>query len=190
VQFLDEFDLLNPSDIIKYGYYYNSLPEEERARLLYPENFWTFKSLHQHLWIRARVAAFQAKSYRGFKVGCAMLGYRRNVPVYIPKVGIVTGFNIKESPNGPKTCAEQNALEEIKRERFDLVIALAVAGVPQEDHASGKCHENLYPCGGCRKLLVESPYFKDNTVVLMAHLEHWIFDVHFVRSLMLEHEEI
>ena len=94
---------------------------------------------------RAKTARRRAISWRGFRVGCALItedarGRRR----------IFAGFNVKARQEDSTLCAERMALTRAENAGFDRVIAVAVSGRPQ--YEEGDLNPTLHCCPRCRAM--------------------------------------
>lgn len=101
----------------------------------------------------------RANSHRGFYVGCAVLAYNGL------KYKIFAGANLKPESDSGKMCSEEEALKNTRRDGFNIIIAIAVAGPNQEDGESGLKTTTLPPCGDCRRLFQDLKSVQDNTIV-------------------------
>ncbi len=120
---------------------------------------------------RAQAAAKNARSYRDFKVGCALQGvyYSDHLKISVPKV--YTGANLKPVQGGPKICAEQGAIASAIADGCTHITAIAVAGDPlnERDPVSGKTPETLHPCPTCRALMAGLPeIISKETLIILA----------------------
>ena len=119
-----------------------------------------FKKRRRTLIRLARQAASRANSYRGFKVGCVVLGWDgRDYKTFL-------GANIKPVEGGPKVCAEPQAIGSARAAGCELVVAIMVSGKPQIDHGSGFEPPTLHPCEACRFLMRNIPEVQDDTIIL------------------------
>lgn len=143
--------------------------------------------LQGNLMLFALGAARHADSYRGFRVGAAGLFTRKPfAEVTSSSVEIFTGANSKPYKDGPKCCAEETAINTARSAGYPWVIALAVAGVPQEDSTSGLTTLTLHPCASCRDTLhrVAAP----DARVITLHLEQdGVVEEHALDELLARH---
>lgn len=160
---------------------YPSLDIPPTIEILANPEWRTLWQLRNHLVERARKAAqTTARSYRGFNVGAAMLVVHEN-PEFFALLGhspykIYTGANVKLGPDERNTCAEPEALAQVRQqERFfpvGKIIAIAIAGEPQDepDRSSGIRTPTLHPCNHCRMLLHSTPKMRPDTIIITVRL--------------------
>lgn len=153
--------------------------ESERMELYHRA---MYVKMHERLEESARSAAVFAFSYRGFQVGCAVLAWNSK-----GRYKIFTGSNIKPEEDGPKVCAEQVAIGAARSEGYDLIVALAVAGEPQQDSVSGIYPPTLHPCWICRRLLGTLPEIRPDTVVLTLGNGNGVVEELSVETLLKMH---
>ncbi len=91
----------------------------------------------------AREAQQRGISYRGFKVGCALLAFNGQ------EYKIFQGANMKPFKQGPKYCAEGIALGSAQAEHYNFIVAIVVAGQPQSEY-----DKTLHPCLECVDLFL------------------------------------
>lgn len=99
-------------------------------------------------------ARAKARSYRGFRVGATVLAYDAK---RLASYRFYSGYNIKLTSDGQKTCAEQMAVLAALSAGYQRIIAIGVVGPNQPDGESGKITPTLQPCGGCRRFLSSLP---------------------------------
>lgn len=136
--------------------------------------------LREHLIIRARDAAQKrGRSYRDFRVGASAL-LSSTKPDTLRSIGrtpqiIYTGSNWKLGANERNTCAEQEIVAQIRQQHHLFparkILALVIAGVPQDepDAESGILTPTLHPCRHCRRLLLDTPEMKRDTIIITVH---------------------
>lgn len=109
-----------------------------------------FLAKEKQLVKRAKTARRHAISWRGFRVGCALIaedarGRRR----------IFAGFNVKAQREDTTLCAERMAILRAENAGFNRVVAVAVSGRPQ--HEEGDPHPTLHCCPKCRAMFAARP---------------------------------
>lgn len=125
-------------------------------------------------------------SYRGFKVGCAILaldelGHRS---------GIYFGGNFTPYQGAQWNCAEKRALSKIEERGFNKVLAIAVSGPPQTD-VSGVESPTLHPCHRCRAMFAQSELIQPETLVATSTPDgsaHELFTQESLERLHATHE--
>jgi cytidine deaminase len=148
---------------IRRGPYYSQLHERyDRGhflRSMIPAN--VLVALH-----RAREAQELAVSYRGFKVGAAVVGISWDQAGF----QIMPGINAKTNQDGPLNMhAEQLALRTARHTGADAISLITVVGETQDDQQSGHRMHTLHPCGLCRGILGDDPMVDpDATLVFSA----------------------
>lgn len=90
----------------------------------------------------ARTVRQSGRSYRGFKVGAAVLAFNSR------QYRIFVGCNLKPAQGGPKICAEMAALTAAYAARYFKIIAIAVVGAPREEDET----PTLWPCAACLEM--------------------------------------
>lgn len=179
--------------LINYRIFFEGLSEEESSEWLHPDHVSVFFQIWEHLIDRARGAAEKyAISYRGFKVGCAVLAHSSRIQAETgfkaPSYKVFTGYNIKtQQGDGPNVHAEEIALGAARSEGYDTIVAIVVTGETQEDHASGKVMPTLHPCGRCRTLIGNLPEVKNSTILLTAHLNGETCEIMELEELSIRH---
>lgn len=124
-------------------------------------------------WVidRTRTTAEKySTSYRGFKVGAAVIGWT------LDDCRVWMAANHKPTPEAPKICAETTALARAKAAGCISVDGLVVVGPsdPEEiEGVTGFRAETLPPCRDCSDNLTNHPLLKDggSTPVLTTGLE-------------------
>jgi cytidine deaminase len=114
----------------------------------------------------AREARECAVSYRGFKVGAAVIGITWNRAGF----QIMPGINAKTNPDGPLNMhAEQLAMSTARYKNADAISVVAVVGNTQNDQQSGHAMNTLHPCGLCRNSLRHDTLIhQDETLIFSA----------------------
>ncbi len=116
--------------------------------------------------MRAREAQKLAVSWRGFKVGAAVVA----TSLGKSRFEIMTGVNVKpDEDSAMNVHAEQAALQKVDDRGYQKVAIVAVVGETQNDTQSGHDMPTLHPCGLCRNVLRESPKVDaESTLVVSA----------------------
>jgi len=136
----------------------------------------------------AKKVAERARSYRGFRVGCALFAYNPHAYYYNDVHKVFRGVNIKLGPNSHKVCAEQAAINAAISEGYILIIAMAIAGIPQVDDHSGINSDTLHSCVNCREFFGKLPEIKPDTLIRTAHLRKGdIYEEFTIRDLLRLH---
>ncbi|OYX42982.1 hypothetical protein B7Y94_02520 [Candidatus Saccharibacteria bacterium 32-49-12] len=114
----------------------------------------------------ARLAREQARSYRNFKVGAAIVG----LTFLSRELSLFTGYNIKPAADSHINIhAEELALQAAHAEKIDAVSLVTIVGDTQLDQQSGREMLTLHPCGLCRNALDDDPLvLNDSTLVFSA----------------------
>lgn len=111
------------------------------------------------LYERACEIRERARSYRGFKVGAAILVAYKDAP---HELKVFLGANLKLEEKGSKRCAERMAMNAAVQMRHGklrkhvghqvvIVEGIVVVAEPQtEDHLAGLELSTLHPCKECR----------------------------------------
>lgn len=111
----------------------------------------------------AREAREQARNYRGFNVGCAILSY--NGMGY----QIYRGTNAMPVKGQTKVCAEQSAVcNLLLDDGCNFIVAIVVCGEAQSDGESEVVSPTLHPCGNCRRFLQGFPEVLPGTIICTA----------------------
>jgi cytidine deaminase len=124
------------------------------------------------------------QSYRGFKVGSAILALDSNGL----RTGTYFGGNLTPYKGADWNCAEKRAFETVQQRGFDTVLAIAVTGPVQPDENSGVQSPTLHPCQHCRGLLASSPLVHNETLIATSNLEHTEFELFTRNSLLALHQ--
>lgn len=119
-----------------------------------------------YLIAQALEARKHASSYRNFHVGCAVWAFKSRTTELRGRWAIFTGSNIKLAKDSRPICAEQFAFGAVRSGGYDQIIAMVVAGEPQEDAESGLLSHTLHPCGECRKIFQATPEISPDTLLL------------------------
>ncbi|OGE81319.1 MAG: hypothetical protein A2826_02055 [Candidatus Doudnabacteria bacterium RIFCSPHIGHO2_01_FULL_43_23] len=106
-----------------------------------------------------------ARQYRGFHVGCAVLGWDKTHGYRMFSAG-----NRKPENHAKRECAERRALEKAKIAGIARVIAIVVYGPNQDDDFTRIHRSVLHPCGFCRRIASlhlddGGPIYKDTIYV-------------------------
>lgn len=142
---------------------------ERRAERGMPEHLAAYNRLQDDLVKAAQVARDKAVSYRGFKVGCAALAWKRG-----PKNEYLVraAGNVTPAPGqgkgSAKRCAERNALEAALRDNPEIIVAITSVSRESNTEAPSVAHDVLHPCFDCRQLLRElksKGIMRDETVI-------------------------
>jgi len=123
-------------------------------------------SLEPLYWqaVRARELG---RSHRGFKVGCALLAFRKDAR-RADRWGIFYGMNTKVEKASRPVCAEPIAVNAAYSSGFDEVIGMVVVGRPQLDEHSGLTCKTLHPCHECRVFLRNHPIVPRHARIITA----------------------
>jgi cytidine deaminase len=122
-------------------------------------------------------------SYRGFKVGAAVLALDEPGR----RAGIYFGGNLTPYKGAPWNCAEKRAFEVVQERGFNRILALAVSGPPQID-ASGVESPTLHPCHKCRTMMNESDMTDPNVLVATTNLDQTAHELFTLDSLIRRHD--
>lgn len=125
-----------------------------------------------------------AHSYRGFRVGTAVLAHDTQGG----RLGIHFGGNFTPYKGAEWNCAEKRAFEVIPQRGYDKVLAIAVSGPPYKDSESGIESPTCQPCHRCRCLLQTSTMVGADTLVASTNLSEDVFELSTVESLLKLHE--
>ncbi len=117
----------------------------------------------------ARSTAERGFSYRGFKVGCAGFFYRPKGIGLTERYRIFRAANAKPLEGKSKFCGEMTTSCYARSNGYELIIALAVAGLPQPDGGSGIKSDTLHPCEDCRPFLSGLPEARPDTRIITIH---------------------
>lgn len=101
---------------------------------------------------RALAAAKRAQSYRGFRVGTAVLAYR-SYPGPAGEFRVFVGANVKADEFSRPICAEPPPVLCALHSGFQVVVGMVVIGNRNLDHASNLNPDTLHSCGECRRVL-------------------------------------
>ena len=123
------------------------------------------------------------ESYRGFKVGTAVLALNNS-----GRTGIYFGGNYTPFKGSEWNCAEKRALEAVRAGGFSKVLAIAVSGSPQPDAISGITSPTLHPCHRCRGLLSSSDLVNEETLIATTDLAENEYELFSVKSLLAFHD--
>lgn|GEM_PF-3066663 len=145
--------------------------------------FYVVQKLAQLVDLAEQARDQLGKSYRAFRVGCAVLAIDNSRS----KIGIYFGGNYTPYKGAEWNCAEKRALESTGKKGFNGILAIAVVGKPQKDN-SGVTSDTLHPCSRCRDMFESSTLIKPDTLVLTATPELDEFELHTADSLALRHK--
>lgn len=149
-------DILRPGDRPKFveGWFdLDTLPDIDVEYL-------TIQSLCRITDLSQQAVEMLGESYRGFKVGCAVLALDEPGR----RTGIYFGGNFTPFKGAEWNCAEKRALATIEARGFTSALAVAVSGSPQID-VSGVESPTLHPCHKCRAMLEQSPLMQPDTLI-------------------------
>ncbi len=158
-----------------------------------PERFFTemFEQLRWHLVDRAREEALnRSRSYRNFRVGCAVLAWKHpRIPFISAGLKIYTGANLKPERDSVAVCAETFALQQAI-EAQALLVAVVVTGDLQPDGETGHKTPTLHPCGKCRRYWATlSPGFHLRVPIMTTRLDRDdVFENHTIEQLITLHK--
>ena len=124
------------------------------------------------------------ESYRGFRVGAAVLALDSN----LGRTGIYFGGNYTPFKGAEWNCAEKRAFEVVRAKGFTRVLGVAVSGPAQPDSVSGIESPTLHPCHRCRGLLATSDLVNEDTLVATTNLAEDEFELFTVKSLLALHD--
>lgn len=124
-----------------------------------------------------------AYSYRGFRVGCAVLALDEPGK----RMGIYFGGNFTPYKGAEWNCAEKRALPTVEARGFNKILAIAVSG-PQQIDESGVKSPTLHPCHKCRNMLKHSHLTDPNTLITTVTPEGSAHEIHSLESLLKLHE--
>lgn len=126
----------------------------------------------------------RAHSYRGFLVGAGAMAVGDN-----NRFGRMLGYNVKlDETDRVNIHAEDLVLAKAQDMDYGRIAMLAVIGLTQEDHASGKTTETLHPCGRCRGRLSESPLIGEDTLIVTARPDFTVIELSSIGGLRRLHE--
>ena len=118
-----------------------------------------------------------AYSYRGFKVGAAVLAYNPHTR----ETGVLAAGNLKIRPDKAKFCAEYRSLQIAKRSGLTVVGGIVVAATTDK-HQIGEVTDvetrTLHPCSECRQLFCDHPLMRDDTLILTTGIDSDVYQVH------------
>jgi len=142
---------------------YKKLPEVDRVfnpglPIIGQSDFCTL--VRETLLEEAEKVVPRNHNHRGFGVGVALLGYKsEEKPGSIARWGLFVASNIRLPGNvrksGIRVCGEMAAMDVAHAEGYERIVALAVVGKPQPDHATHKRYPTLRPCVPCRRFMAE-----------------------------------
>ncbi len=117
----------------------------------------------------ARSVAERGFSYRGFKVGCAIFAWRPPGVGLTERYRVFKAANAKPFEGGRKFCAEMTTCCYARSNGYSVIIAVAIAGLPQRDGGSLVESETLHPCEDCRPFLAALPETRPDTRIITIH---------------------
>lgn len=124
-----------------------------------------FEQSKWYLYMLACQARHRAQSYRGFKVGSAVLAFKPNVRHH-ESFRAFPGMNIKFSAQMRTTCSESVALGGAHAGGFDLIVGIVVVGILREEDIA--VIPRLLPCDNCKELLKYHPISHSKARVFCA----------------------
>ena len=135
---------------------------------------------------RAREAQELAVSYRGFKVGAALVG----LSFQPSNFQIMTGVNIKpDEESAMNVHAEQSALQKAHDRNVDAVSMIVVVGETQSDKQSGHEMHTLHPCGLCRGIMNTNSLVDKNATLIASTLPNFsTIELYSVNEFIHYHE--
>jgi len=137
----------------------------------------------------AREVAEYAYSYRGFKVGCAVLAWRPKGIGLPEKYRIFKAANAKPIEGKQKFCGEMTTACYAWSNGYTRIIAIAVAGLPQADGGSGILSETLHPCEVCRPFLAAFPAVTRDTKIVTVHNHSGLVREFTLEEIMRIHDD-
>jgi len=118
-----------------------------------------FASAQWNLYWRAVKMHEEGKrhSYRQFGVGAAALAFRPDRHITEGQASLFLGYNSKETPNGPRHCAERRVFEKAFSAGYKQIVGMVVVRPYQPDDDSGHKCTTLHPCRECRVMMTFHP---------------------------------
>lgn len=144
----------------------------------------TIQSLCRIIDLSQQAVDMLAESYRGFKVGAAVLAL--DEPGM--RTGIYFGGNLTPYEGADWNCAEKRALETVESRGFNRALAIAVSGQPQVD-VSGVESPTLHPCYKCRDMFEQSGLVLPDTLIATSTPSGDAYELHTLASLIKRHAE-
>ena len=124
-----------------YSVLWGNLTPEEQALCMHPMHYEALRHRIPYMFQCVCDSNGRPKSYRKYNVSAIGFAYNSTLEKY----GTFLGVNIKPIENMRTTCAEAVVMGSALAAGYDVIIAIMVAGVPQE----GDEREVLYPCDNC-----------------------------------------
>lgn len=106
----------------------------------------------------------EADHYDGFNVGTTMLVARDTAGSH-REYAVFSAANMKPHKDVVKLCAERIAFANLRKARWDRVVAIVVCGPPRAEDTTA----TLWPCEVCRPWLDAMPEIDDETILLCAY---------------------
>ena len=138
----------------------------------------------------ARSVAERGYSYRGFKVGCAMLVWRPKGIGLTERYRVFKAANAKPLKDSRKFCAEMTLACYARSNGYTRIIAIAIAGLPQSDDGSGIMSGTLHPCEDCRPFLANLPEVTADTIILSVHNHSGLVEEYSLGEILHIHGDV
>ena len=118
-------------------------------------------------WQAVRVRNI-ARSYRNFRVGCAVYAYREDAGTLQGRWRVFYGMNTKVDETSRPVCAEPIAIQAAYSAGCSEILGIIVVGEPQLDiHSKLEC-PTLHPCHECRVFMKNHPIIPRHVRIFTA----------------------
>lgn len=161
------------------------LQEFSRASRLIDPRFLVVQSLCRVVDLSQQAVERLGNSYRGFKVGAAVLALDDTSG----RMGIVFGGNYTPYKGADWNCAEKGAFERARQRGFNRVLAVGVTGPLQPDSESGIESPTLHPCYRCRAMMDESDMTAPDTLIATSNLQETAYELFDLEGLLALHRQ-
>lgn len=147
-------------------------------------------------WQAVRVSGL-SRSYRDFRVSCAVFAYRAEVDSFADHWGVFYGMNTKVEEDSRPVCAEPIAVNSAYAAGYKEIVGILIIGEPQVDSYSGLRGPTLHCCHECRVFLRDHPIVPRHVRIFTAlppgmlgsdHGGPW-FEVHTLGQMLSLHGE-
>lgn len=137
-----------------------------------------------------RAAQNEAISYRGVKVGAAIMFFDKDTF----SEALLAGSNIKARPEDEKYCAEMDVIDQANNLGHKNATGLVIAG-PSKPLVIGSINDTvtttLHPCDKCQEKMLDNPHIiNDDTLIVTASTEENLYQVHYAQELSMLYQAV
>jgi cytidine deaminase len=129
-------------------------------------------------------------SYRGFKVGCAVLAHNGETVRAYFRTAVFSEGNLKKRSHDIKLCAERRSILKAQRAGYPNIAGMVIVGKCQADQDSLLVTPTLHSCLACRMFFMSTPGITNQTIIVTFEPDEEIMEVMTVEELLKLHKTI